>query len=242
MNNLVKIIIILLFTWTLPCVAQGVIRVSNLHIAPAGFLENNIPQGIFYDIAKQVILDAGYTPEIKLLPYPRVLETLTQGSADMSILISNDVIEKTCDSLIPITQVHSIIVGLKGNDFPELSSLQGKTVGILRLAKYDRGFEKNTRIQKYEFNSYEQGLKMLFSKRFDAMAGTKVSVYYTLAKLGYSERVLGTPLVLNSKTISIQYSKKSLNPQAKNPIVKAAKRLIDSGQLDKIIASYNPKY
>ena len=239
MNNLFKItMLIVLCVFYAGSMAQGIIRVSNLHIAPAGFIENNTPQGIFYDIAKKIILDAGYTPEIQLLPYPRVLDNLASGRADMSILISNKAIEKTCDSIMPLAQVHSIIVGLKGHDFSELSSLQGKTVGVLRLAKYDRNFEKNTKIKKYEFNSYEQGLKMLLSKRFDAMAGTQISVYYTLAKQGYSHTLLGKPLIINSNSISIQYSKKSLNPQAKDLIAQAARRLLDKGELDKIIASY----
>ena len=218
--------------------AQEIIRVSNLDIAPAGFIENGVRKGIFHDIAKQVIIEAGFIPEIQLLPYPRVLENLTTGKADMSILISNEVVEKNCDSLAEISTVQSIVVGLKGTNYPELTSLHGRTVGILRQAKYDERFEKNSHIRKYEFNSYEQGLKMLFSKRFDAMAGTKISLYYTLAKQGYSAKLLSQPLVLNSKIISIQYSKNSLHPHAKLKIQMAAKKLIEQGKIQRIIERY----
>jgi polar amino acid transport system substrate-binding protein len=221
--------------------SQEIIRVSNLDIAPAGFIEDGVPQGIFHDIAKQVIIEAGFIPEIQLLPYPRVLENLTTGKADMSILISNEVIEKACDALVPISIVQSIVVGLKGSEYKDLTSLHGKTVGILRKAKYDERFEKNNHIKKYQFNSYEQGIQMLFSNRFDAMAGTKISLYYTLARLDYARKFLGKPLVLNSKTISIQYSKNSIHPKAKHKIKMAAKRLIQQGQIERIIERYMGK-
>ena len=215
-----------------------VIKVSSLKIAPAGFIENNIPQGIFYDIAKRVILDAGYIPSIQILPYPRIVDNLMTGKADMSILMANPTIEKSCIAIAPILNVESIIVGLKGKAFPNLLSLHGKTVGVVRLAKYHSEFDQDPKINKYEVNSYEQGLNMLISKRFDAMVATKTSLYYTLTKQGYSADMLGTPLILNSKIISIQYSKKSVNPQAKNKITKAVKKLIKQGEINKIIESY----
>jgi len=216
----------------------AVIKVSSLQIAPAGFIEDNIPQGIFYDIAKRVILDAGYIPSIQILPYPRIVDNLRTGKADMSILMANPTIEKSCIAIAPILNVESIIVGLKGKTFPNLLSLHGKTVGIVRLAKYHSEFDKDRKINKYEVNNYEQGLNMLISKRFDAMVGTKTSLYYTLTRLGYSAEILDTPLVLNSKIVSIQYSKKSVNPQAKNKITKAVRKLIKQGEINKIIQSY----
>lgn len=230
--------VFLLSTWNVLAAPTTEIQVSSLQIAPAGFIENDVPQGIFYDIAKLIILEAGYIPNIKILPYPRVVDNLVTGKADMSILISNEVIEKSCDAIAPITKIESIIVGLRGKDFPDLLSLQGKTVGIVRLASYDEEFDNNSKIEKYEINSYEQGLNMLFSKRFDAMMGTKISMYYTLARQGYSPEKLGQPLILNSKVIYLQYSKKSSHPQAKNKIAMAVKKLTAQGEIARIIASY----
>ena len=238
LKPLVLAVLCSLYSWHALSAPPTVIKVSSLQIAPAGFVENNIPQGIFYDIAKQVILEAGYTPSIQILPYPRVVDNLVTGKADMSILIENATIEKTCDAIAPILKVESIIVGLKGNSFPDLLSLHGKTVGVVRLAKYHSEFDQDPKINKYEVNSYEQGLNMLISKRFDAMVGTKTSLYYTLARQGYSAEILGTPLVLNYKIVSIQYSKKSANPQAKNKIAKAVKYLIKQGEINKIIENY----
>ncbi len=238
LKPLVLAIVCSLYSWHALSAPPAVIKVSTLQIAPAGFIENNIPQGIFYDIAKRVILEAGYTPSIQILPYPRVVDNLVTGKADMSILMANPTIENSCNAIAPILNVESIIVGLKGKAFPNLLSLHGKTVGVVRLAKYHSEFDQNSKIKKYEINSYEQGLNMLISKRFDAMVGTKTSLYYTLTRQGYSADMLGTPLLLNSKIVSIQYSKKSANPQAKNKIAKALKNLIKQGQIDKIIESY----
>ncbi len=238
LKPLVLAVVCSLYSWHALSAPPTVIKVSSLQIAPAGFIENNIPQGIFYDIAKQVILEAGYTPSIQIFPYPRVVDNLITGKADMSILMENATIEKTCDAIAPILKVESIIVGLKGNNFPDLLSLHGKTVGVVRLAKYHSEFDQDLKIDKYEVNSYEQGLNMLISKRFDAVVGTKISLYYTLARQGYSAEILDTPLVLNSKIVSIQYSKESANPQAKNKIAQAVRKLIKQGEINKIIESY----
>ncbi|MEH6347977.1 MAG: hypothetical protein V7785_22970, partial [Bermanella sp.] len=73
--------VFLLSAWNVLAAPKTEIQVSSLQIAPAGFIEKDVPQGIFYDIAKLVILEAGYTPNIQILPYPRVVDNLVTGKA-----------------------------------------------------------------------------------------------------------------------------------------------------------------
>jgi len=54
--------LILCSGWSLWAAADTTIKVSTIELSIAGFVKDNQAQGAFYDIANQIVLDAGYTP------------------------------------------------------------------------------------------------------------------------------------------------------------------------------------
>jgi len=186
-------------------------------------------------------LDAGYIPDNTILPYARVLQTLMTGSADMSILFTNDAVAKSSDQLFPISATKNVVIGLIGSNYNHLSDLHGKTVARVRQASYDDAFNADKLINKYATSGYEQSLKMLRAGRVQAIVGSEMSIYSTWRQLGYSADTLGEPLILNSKESYLQFSKQSKHKAAKDKIMNAAKNLKRRGDIDKIIGDYTGK-
>jgi len=220
------------------CLGHESITVSTVQIARAGFIKESTPQGIYYDIANLIVKEAGYKVNNTILPYPRVIESLASGKSDMSILISTQTTNKICDPVIELSKIKSIVVGLKGKRIHSLFDLKGKTVAVFRQANYGPIFDKNETIKKYEVNSYDQALKMLFSGRLQAIAGYQNSIHHTLKQQGYDVNILATPLVINRQSISVQYSKRSAHPNAKKLIKAAAQRLVSQGKYKEIVEKY----
>ncbi len=234
--------VILSSVWGLWAFADTTIKISTIELSIAGFVKDGRAQGVFYDIANQIVLDAGYIPDNKILPYPRVLQTLMTGSADISILFTNEAVAKSSDQLLAITATKNIVVGLIGSDYNHLSDLHGKTVAHVRQAHYDDAFDADKLIKKYATSGYEQSLKMLSAGRVEAIIGSEMSIYFLWRQLGYSADNLGTALVLNSKESYLQFSKQSKHQSAKDKIINAAKNLKRRGGVDKILNDYTGQH
>lgn len=233
--------LVLCGVWSLSVLADSTIKVSTIKLSPLGFTQNGQDQGIFYDIANQIVLNAGYTPENKILPYPRVIQTLMTGSKDISILFTNEAVAKSSDQLMPILEFENIIVGLRGSTYERLSDLHGQTIANVRQAVYDEALNEDKLIKKHPTTGYEQSIKMLLGGRVDAIVGAGITIYYTLEKLGYTAAILGKPFVLNSKDAYLHFSRQSQHQDAKDKITKAAKNLKEQGVIDKIIEGYRGK-
>lgn len=165
--------------------------------------EGNEPSGYLVDLAKEIYQQHGYTVKYINLPWARALRYAKEGAIHAAIgavkgnrgdlHLNNEILGKD----------ETVIVVRKGETFPfeEISSLDGKRIGVIKDYTYDNHGAIDTYIAERQKNknsnlyvlhnqeALESLFKMLSTNRIDLFFENKNVTYYKAGKLGLSNQI-----------------------------------------------------
>ena len=237
----VLFLIVFLFAISFSSVFAATLKIETMDVAPLGFLgADGKPTGVLYEVSNLIAKEAGIPYENILSSYSRMVKDLEDGNASFILrLYGNEDLDKNCIQIAQIAiPLQTIIVGTGGTSFKTLDDLHGKTVGILRGSVLDEKFSADKLINKYEVNDYTQMLKMLTTKRLDAVVGSAMGLYYEAQKLGMKKGELGIPFVLSTGYNKLFFSKKLADENTIAALKAAVDRLNKQGAFTKIFNKY----
>ena len=134
-------------------------------------------KGIHYEFIEEILKKSGYDYQIKIKPYPRVLNILKKDLIHLTMVYKQNEISKELE-LCKSIGFKNFVISLKENSISKLADLKNKTIGIIRNAKYEDSFDKDKSIIRIDLKSYAQGLKMLKLKRLDGLAISEPALRY----------------------------------------------------------------
>jgi len=187
------------------------LEIRTIDILPYGIKSTGKTRGIYYDLANQLAAEAGYPARNYVAPYARIIFELKSGQTDMSILFKYPELQDHVIYIAPLAPLKTVVIALKGTDIDSISSLQGKTLGYLRGAKFSDAIDQDKRIKKLETLDFLQAVKMLMFKRVDAIIGPMDPIISAAMELGEDQHLFGQPLTVAERTPWVQVSKKSLD-------------------------------
>lgn len=214
------------------------IRIVTIQLRPFGFLDKDTPHGIHYEFSNRIFELAGLPCTNRIIPYARVMKEFEDGTADVSIMYSNNALAQYAVQVIPVITYANIIIGRAGTQFASLEDLHGKKVAQLRGSQMDAAFTADKAIEKFDASDYEQSLRMLFSNRVDAVLGADIGIYSSLKSIGHAVNDLGIPLTLNTKDAYLHLSKKI----ATDEMISKLRQIVKTMQEDGTIAATKDRY
>lgn len=208
--------------------------------APFSYEENGELKGIDIEILREVEKIAGYTFDIKLVPWNRLLELTKQGRIDGSFsLFYNE--ERAKYSIFTKIPLHVSTFSLytlkeKSEDFNKMEDLKGKRIGVNSGFYISKNFEDHAKSKYFileESENIDKNIKLLVNNRIDLfMSNEYVLKTYieennlesSLVKVknGLLQEVSGAYLVfsknrqLEDKEIIIEKINKALEELRKN--------------------------
>lgn len=231
-------VLLIAFFHPLPVMSKT-LRIATIEVAPFGFFTaDKKPTGMMYEIGNLIAEEAGMAYTNKILPYARTPHVVISGEADFVLRYTNELLSNETIQVVSVIPMRNIVVGVTGVEYSSFSDLHGKTVASVRGAVFDDDFTADTQIIKNNTSDYIQGLKMLFNKRLDGIVGSRVGIYYTANKMGYSPEQFGIPLVLNTRHFWLHFSKKNADEKTITKLKAATIRLQEKGLIKKIIDKY----
>jgi polar amino acid transport system substrate-binding protein len=191
--------------------------------------------GSNYDIAELIAAKVGRTFNYRLEPLARLVSDIKAGELDLMIMIARDEVKQF--ALAEIMPNDTVVLTKAGNSIAQYADLKGKTVAVLRGAIYDQRFISDDDIKKYEVDSYAIGLRMTKGGRVDGIIGPDFGLYYQIVREGMKRAEFGTPLILNTRMLSL-FGSKSISPELAAKLKAAVEELRDSGAVAAIAAKY----
>ena len=207
------------------------LRIVTIQLRPFGFVDKDRPRGIHYELSNRILEIAGLQSTNRIIPYARVMKEFEDGTADVSIMYSNDVLKQYAAQIIPVISYSNIIIGRAGTHLTSLEDLHGKKVAQLRGSQMDAAFTADAAIQKLDTNDYEQSLRMLFSDRVDAVLGADIGLFSSLTSIGHAREELGVPLVLNTTDAYLHLSKKIATEEMVSKLQQVVKTMQEDGTI-----------
>jgi len=190
---------------------QDSIEVRTLGFPPYGINDQGQLSGIYYDLANLIVSNAGYTANNKIIPYARIVKSLKFGSADLTIMYRNPVLEGYVDYIGALPSKSTILIGLQSLPLKNMSDLSGKKIAYIRGAKFTEQIENDKSIEKHLISTYAQGIKMLMTGRIGALMGPLHPIKTAASEfnqLNDKKIQLGNPLVVEVRSPWVQISKK----------------------------------
>lgn len=229
--------------------AQCVLKMRTVSFKPQFYQDDhNKWHGMAIELAEAVLKEADCRPSYQNLSWKRALHLMKHGGLDMMLNVSfSKDREKYLHFVGPLRDETMILVSHKSlpdvNTFSDLVNLP-KKVGVLRGAFYGKTFARKVR-ESGDFaamfevaNSTDANIKKLSESRISGFFNDSYNGAYIIKNRLSVEDYKIHPLKINSDSVYIGLSKKSVPEKLKNHLQASLDAAIKKGTIDKIIAKY----
>lgn len=149
-------------------------------------------QGYSWDVVRESYQAQGYTIELYIVPWARVLHYLDNDKVE-AIFPANrtERREQTYEFSSRFVDRTKMVVYVPVDSsirWQSLNSLNGLSVGVIRAWAYGKKWEGNTEIKKEIIDTILQGFQLLEKKRLDGLVGYEVPYDYVLKNEGIGDK------------------------------------------------------
>ena len=219
--------------------AGAPLRVITLHLPPYGMLgPDGQAAGICPELTTLLAQETGLTLIPVLAPYPRAMAMMASGEGDLIFSTPNQLLDGFTRPLAKVFSGEVVLIGRAGLRLERLEDLHGKVVGRLRGAQYLPAFDNDKAIRKHETITYQQSVQMLLEGRLDAIVGFRDAIFYAMRALAKSRALLGAPLPLVGRDISLCMSRHAAHQEAGAALARAMNALRERGAVKAVTERY----
>ncbi len=220
-------------------VASEPVQIVTSMVAPWGYRSaTGRPDGLLVKLADLLAREAGLPYQQNLRPYPRVLQEISAGRADMAVLFDSPESEKIAEPLGKVLEISIVVIGPAGTPaLEDMGQLSGQRAGYIRGSKYGSAFDDNRTLIKIPLNTPEQGLAMLLQGRLDVMVISDHTLRFALQKMGLTAERVSLRLRLAGTSASLYFSRLSPRQDLRSTYRRALAQLRERGLIAPI---FNP--
>ncbi len=204
--------------------------------------------GLQIQIIKSIEKRLNVNVNIKYSPFARRLMFMKTGGVDFIVGI-----QKTPDREKYIHFVNppykrmsnKVFFVLKGNKskIKKYSDLYKFRIGTKIKSKYFKKFDNDLKIQKFQVSRLRQNFKQLLANRIDAVIYPAGAGLDKIKEMGISDKVETAEYYnYEKKLIYVGISKKSRLMKYIKDIENEMKKMVESGEIEKIIYEYYSRY
>jgi polar amino acid transport system substrate-binding protein len=211
--------------------------------------EDSALSGIDVEIVNEIAKRANLKIEYIRCPWIRALELMKSGKADVlsSVYKKPDreeymiFFDRPFLNELPIAFYYRKDSGVSITKYSDLYKY--RNIAVLRGASYFPGFDKDSKISKYEVATQEQMFPMLVHNRVQVMAGYMPNENYYITINNYSNIIAKSSYVHNEKAkVFMALSKNSVYAKRINLINKINNDLNKEGFTAKVVKKYYTMY
>ncbi|MCA6060182.1 ABC transporter substrate-binding protein [Thalassolituus sp. ST750PaO-4] len=221
---------------------QAIPLVVTSTVQPWGFSDTEkANKGILVDFQNSLFTRANIKFNNQLEPYPRVIQDIEKGDADIAVMFVSPQAERIAHSLGFVLNERIVIVVKAGSkEYRSLDDFNGQNIGQVRGSKYGQAFDTHPGITRVALTDVEQGLKMLLAGRLDAMASTEHSLLFAMYSAGIDAAAVQLALPLFTARADLYVAHHALQAEWVKPLRQTLEAMRRDGSLTK--ALYQHKY
>lgn len=191
--------LLLLACLSAPALAERLRLVSD-EWAPYVFQANGKPQGIDYEVTREVLKRLGIELDMQFLPWKRCLALVEAGQAD-GVLDIFQLDTRKAYMIYPDEPLSHVefVLFQKRSQQPAISQLQdlaGLTVGTSPGYAYGPAFNDSALFKRESAPTHEANFGKLVLGRIDLLITDRLVGRYVRKQLGLEQQVLELPLVI----------------------------------------------
>lgn len=187
---------------------ENAVQAFVMDVKPFGFYKNDNIEGLYVEFSRKIIEKAGYTADVKVVPFARAHDAVVAGNIDMTIMFDTAELRKDAIQSKAIISFENLAIPQKGKKLSKLTDLNGLKVGVIRQGCFDLRSRKELKIKLVEFNDYFQGIKLLKSGRIDVLCGSIIPMKASAKELTIDDSFFKNSFVVSNRLTHVHFSKK----------------------------------
>lgn len=216
------------------------IKFDILRSYPFAYVDNDGAKvGTFWEYVDLISRKSKFDIDRRITPKARVVANLQSGASDAAILFKAQGLKDHVEYVAIVRSIPILIATQKGtliNSYEDLRQL--KTVGIFRSGSINPEFDNDESIHKESVSNYPSLVKMLNSKRLDAIAGNGVVITALINQLCLQDTIDISPLIMGNREQWLVLSKQSAHLDKADKLKESVQRLKNEGALDLIFDTH----
>jgi len=219
-----------------PAAAES-LRIITVSLAPYGYLEHGRIVGLSHEVGMAIAQETGYEPSEILGSLSRGVHDLSTGEGDILIMIPTSEVEGVGINLGPMASVEIVAMGRVRQPLRSVEDVRGKTVAVVRKARYDERMSKANGMNEFPVDDYAYSLKMLMAQRVDFVLGPRLGLFSAARQLKLPRKAFGKPLMLATMQACLFVSPHASLEKIEK-IKQARNRLLENGAIQQILDKY----
>jgi ABC-type amino acid transport substrate-binding protein len=172
-----------------------------------------------------------------------VNKQLFQGGSHCTILLQTTHLKQKLDQIAEVQpRFPSVIVSRLGFEVKRVGDLRGHILSIPRGSYTGYPIADDPLIHRELSNGYAQSVRLLKAGRVDAIAGTALSIFFNLYRLGMTRQSYGSVVVFDNTPLWLQCRHKALSADILERLRKATEAVRDAGVVKDILQRYSGGY
>ncbi|HAS90579.1 MAG TPA: ABC transporter substrate-binding protein [Desulfovibrio sp.] len=193
-------------------IAGNQINFATDSFPPYYYEEDGTPKGIQYELAKTVFNKMDTQIKIKFLPWKRAILIAETGKVDgiFGVIKTKERQKWLIYPEEPLMLV-TVTIFKRADDpftYTGVSSLKGKTVGIIKGYSYGEAFDNSTLFKKEEVKSIDQNFRKMLVDRVDLVAGYSVVGKHILKSMNLEDRIVSSQQAIHVTPIYVTFTRK----------------------------------
>lgn len=215
MTNISKIIsAVILYILLIPgfSIAETQIHFATDSFPPYYYEEDSTLKGVQYELAKAVFDKMDTQIKITFMPWKRAVLIAEAGKVDGVFGVTKT--EERQKWLIypeePLMLV-TLTIFKRADDpftYTGVSSLKGKTVGVIKGYSYGEAFDNSTLFKKEEVKNIGQNFRKMLLGRVDLVAGYSVVGKHILKSMALEDRIVSSQQAIHVTPIYVGFTRK----------------------------------
>ncbi|MBL4906688.1 MAG: transporter substrate-binding domain-containing protein [Sneathiella sp.] len=199
--------------------------------------DHKIFAGPYPELKEELALRSGYSIELIVMPYARMVEQLKQGTCDFTWTLWSANRASYALRGTTFLMLEFGVMARPGISLKKYSDLEGLKIVVPRGVKVSSEFDKDKAIEKFPVVDYLQGLRMLNHNRAHGIAGTFLTFNYHFKKMGRAN-ILQDRLPLKTLPVSFVYSLKSKKLSDRKLLDITMANMVKAGTVGRIIEKW----
>lgn len=200
--------------------------------------DSRVFQGYSWDVIRESFHAAGYTLELRIVPWSRAMHELKRGKVELLFPAGKNAarMEYMDYSREPVNTVDFLIYtdGESDLEWVGLESLAGLTIGAARGWNFGDRWERQSGFEKQLVDSIEQGFRMLDEGRIDGFAGYEVVWDYKIREMDRSGEFGKTPPFDETREFVTALKSNSRGAELLQAFDRGKRTITENGTMDRI--------
>jgi len=218
-----------------------ILKIGTMDLPPYGWEDSQHEKhGIIYELNQEIGARSGFSFTNKILPHNRMYQMLKNGKIDLISSQAHQAALNAGDKLAVQFTINVIVVAKKGSGIQKIEDFKGQKLIYHHSASYPQ-LDGLPPKEINRVNSYQQSLKMLYSRPYHGAVFSEPAYYYWMQEAGFVPADFGRVIMIEGNKEQWIFVRKELPQEIRIILRRIVEDMYKENLYEALLKKYGKK-